>query len=127
MLSAGASALRTYAVSAGADGEIRLLVPGPERPGPLRGRRVGLLEARLASEAASLVRRLGGEPVSVPALREEPLAAGAAVAAFLDRLTRGELAYVVLQTGVGVAALRARPSARAARATWSRVCSGSTS
>ena len=74
----------------------------PER---LRGERVALLEARLAPETAALVRHLGGEPVSVPALREEPLPAGSAVAGFLDRLGRGELACVVLQTGAGVTAL----------------------
>jgi uroporphyrinogen-III synthase len=71
----------------------------------LRGQKIALLEARLGSETAALVRRLGGEPVSVPALREEPLPSGPAVASFLDRLDRGELAFVVLQTGVGVSAL----------------------
>ncbi len=71
----------------------------------LAGARIGLLEARLASEAAALVRRLGGVPVSAPALREEPLPAGAAVASFLDKLSAGELALVVVQTGVGVNAL----------------------
>jgi uroporphyrinogen-III synthase len=71
----------------------------------LRGERVALLEARLASEAAALVRRLGGEPVSVPALREEPVPPGPELAAFLDRLSSGQLACVVLQTGAGVSAL----------------------
>jgi uroporphyrinogen-III synthase len=71
----------------------------------LRGQKIALLEARLGSETAALVRRLGGEPVSVPALREQPLPSGPAVASFLDRLDRGELAFVVLQTGVGVSAL----------------------
>lgn len=71
----------------------------------LSGWKVALLEARLASEAAALVRRMGGEPVSVPALREEPVSSGPAVAAFLSLLKRGELAFVVLQTGVGVNAL----------------------
>jgi uroporphyrinogen-III synthase len=69
------------------------------------GRRIALLEARLESEAAALVRRMGGEPVSVPALREAPLPSGPAVASFLDLLARGELAIVVLQTGAGVSAL----------------------
>jgi uroporphyrinogen-III synthase len=66
---------------------------------------VALLEARLASEAAALVRRLGGEPLSVPALREQPAADASAVSAFLDRMKERELACVVVQTGVGVAAL----------------------
>jgi uroporphyrinogen-III synthase len=69
------------------------------------GQRIALLEARLATEAASLVRRMGGEPVSAPALREEALPSGPAVASFLGLLNRGELAFVVLQTGVGVSAL----------------------
>jgi uroporphyrinogen-III synthase len=71
----------------------------------LDGRKIALLEARLRAEAAALVRRMGGEPVSVPALREEPVPSGPAVASFLGLLNRGELGFVVLQTGVGVTAL----------------------
>jgi uroporphyrinogen-III synthase len=71
----------------------------------LRGRRVGILEARLASEAAALVRRHGGEPVAAPALREEPFPAGPAVAAFLDELSAGRIGLVVWQTGAGVTAV----------------------
>jgi uroporphyrinogen-III synthase len=71
----------------------------------LRGRRVGILEARLAGEAAALVRRHGGVPVAAPALREEPFPAGPAVAAFLDELSAGLIGLVVWQTGVGVAAV----------------------
>lgn len=73
--------------------------------GVLAGRRIGILEARLASETAALVRRLGGIPVSAPALREEPLPAGPAVAALLDALAAGTLGWVVLLTGVAVTAL----------------------
>jgi nitrite reductase (NADH) small subunit len=57
-LSGGASALRSYAVSASSDGQIWVEVPGPERPGPVRGRNVALLEARQGSEAPSRLRRL---------------------------------------------------------------------
>jgi len=71
----------------------------------LRGCRVGILEARLASEAAALVRRHGGVPVAAPALREEPFPAGPAVAAFLDELSAGRIGLVVWQTGVGVTAV----------------------
>ena len=71
----------------------------------LAGRRIALLEARLATEASALVRRLGGMPVSVPALREEAVSATAMVTAFLDRLAAGEIAFVIFQTGVGVNAL----------------------
>jgi uroporphyrinogen-III synthase len=71
----------------------------------LHGQRIALLEARMRSEAAALVRRLGGEPVCVPALREEPLPSGPAVAELLDLLAGGRLAFVVVQTGVGVGAV----------------------
>jgi uroporphyrinogen-III synthase len=71
----------------------------------MNGARVALLEGRMARELASLVRRHGGEPFSVPAVRELPLPCGDAVAKFLDALRTGGLAYVVLLTGVGVVAL----------------------
>ncbi len=77
----------------------------PEPRGSLAGFRIALLEARLADEAATLVRRRGGTPITVPALREQPLPCGPAVAAFLDLLADGGLALLVLQTGVGVDAL----------------------
>jgi uroporphyrinogen-III synthase len=67
----------------------------------LRGARIALLEARRESELASLVRRHGGEPVCVPALRE------------VERDFAGEIeeacravdwarAIVVLTTGTGL-------------------------
>ena len=65
----------------------------------LRGCRVGILEARLASEAAALVRRHGGVPVAAPALREEPFPAGPAVAAFLDELSAGRIGLVGVADG----------------------------
>ena len=71
----------------------------------LAGARVGLLEARRSSELAELVRRMGGEPVSAPALREESLPARPAVEAFLRRLTTGDVTMVVFLTGAGVQAL----------------------
>jgi uroporphyrinogen-III synthase len=104
--SAGA---RTFKVSLSPQGDILLGAPGsngsPKTSGSLAGRRVALLEARLASEAAALVRRLGGLPVSVPALREEPVFATAMVRSFLENLAAGEIAIVIFQTGVGVNAL----------------------
>ena len=39
----------------------------------LEGARVALLEARMSSELANLVRRYGGEPFGAPAVREEAL------------------------------------------------------
>ena len=71
----------------------------------LTGQKIALLEARMNSELAALVRRHGGEPVSVPAVREATLAANAEVTALIDELTRGTLDYIIFQTGVGVQTL----------------------
>ncbi len=71
----------------------------------LTGMKIVLLEARMNSELAALVRRHGAEPVSVPAVREAALEASAEVAALLDALAGGAIDYVVFQTGVGVQTL----------------------
>jgi uroporphyrinogen-III synthase len=71
----------------------------------LGGARVALLEGRMPSELADLVRRHGGEPYSVPAVRELPLESPAEVAAFVDDLAGGALPVVVCLTGAGVKAL----------------------
>jgi uroporphyrinogen-III synthase len=67
--------------------------------------RVALLEARMSSELAALVRRLGGEPLCAPAVREATLDAGQAVATLIDRLSAGEIQVIFFLTGVGVKAL----------------------
>jgi uroporphyrinogen-III synthase len=66
------------------------------------GARVALLEARLAGEAAAVVRRLGGEPASAPALAEIEVDAREAVGQFIDRLggTSGSIALFL--TGAAV-------------------------
>ena len=69
-------------------------------PPTLGGARVALLEARLESELARLVRRMGGVPVSAPAVREAPLDGAPAVALLLDALAF-DGAVVVFLTGVG--------------------------
>lgn len=71
----------------------------------LRGARVGLLEGRMSGELADLVRRYGGEPVSAPAVREDPIPSREPVARFIDALRGGRLPFVILLTGVGVTAL----------------------
>jgi uroporphyrinogen-III synthase len=71
----------------------------------VNGARVALLEGRMGKELASLVRRHGGEPVSVPAVRELPLPCGDDVAKLLDALQSGDLQFVVLLTGVAVDSL----------------------
>jgi uroporphyrinogen-III synthase len=67
--------------------------------------RVALLEARMSSELATLVTRLGGEPLCAPAVREATLAAGAEVANLIDQLTAGKITVIFFLTGVGVQAL----------------------
>ena len=68
----------------------------------LDGARVGLLEGRMGTELANLVRRHGGVPVEAPAIREVPLAATDAVRDLLEGLRNGAVEVVVLLTGVGV-------------------------
>jgi uroporphyrinogen-III synthase len=67
----------------------------------LGGARVALLEARMESELASLVRRHGGEPICVPALREVERDFTVEGAAAIDAMAR-EGAIVVVATGVGL-------------------------
>jgi uroporphyrinogen-III synthase len=71
----------------------------------LAGARIGLLEARMQGELAEMVRRFGGEPVSAPALREDPLPSGDAVGRFIDLLSARSLPFVVFLTGAGASAL----------------------
>src|SRR5215470_12481490 len=71
----------------------------------LAGARIGLLEARMQGELADMVRRFGGEPVSAPALREDPVPSGEAVARFIDLLTARSLPFVLFLTGAGASAL----------------------
>jgi uroporphyrinogen-III synthase len=71
----------------------------PASSAGFRGARIALLEARLATETAAMVRRLGGVPVIAPALAEEALDADAEVAAFVDRLLADNEPLVVFLTG----------------------------
>jgi uroporphyrinogen-III synthase len=64
---------------------------------------VALLEARMGSEMAELVRRMGGTPVLAPSVREVPREAE--TTAFLDALMAGHFAVVIFLTGVGALAL----------------------
>jgi uroporphyrinogen-III synthase len=69
----------------------------------LHGARVGLLESRLSTELAELVRRMGGTPVAAPSVREVPHEAE--TAAFVNQMASGRFSVVIFQTGVGTAAL----------------------
>ncbi len=68
---------------------------------PMRGVRVALLESRMETELASLVRRHGGEPVCVPAMREIEQDCADGVARAYGALVRGD-AVAVFTTGVGL-------------------------
>jgi uroporphyrinogen-III synthase len=72
----------------------------------LAGAKVVLLEARMNSELANLVRRHGGEPVSVPAVREvtvaDAITLSTDVGALIDDLKSRSIDLIIFQTGVGV-------------------------
>jgi uroporphyrinogen-III synthase len=71
----------------------------------LDGMRVGLLEARMSNELADLIRRYGGDPYCVPAVRESPLECADQVGAFISSLSEGSLQVIIFLTGVGARTL----------------------
>jgi uroporphyrinogen-III synthase len=71
----------------------------------LFGARIGLLEARLSSELAELVRREGGEPVGAPAVSEAPVDVTPLLPMLVDDLRQGRLPIVVFLTGAGATSL----------------------
>jgi uroporphyrinogen-III synthase len=73
--------------------------------GNLAGARVALLQGRLGDELAGLVRRHGGEPYSVPAVREAALPSGDQVASLIERLSTGSTEVIVFTTGAAADAL----------------------
>jgi uroporphyrinogen-III synthase len=77
----------------------------------LGGARIGLLEARLSSELAELVRREGGEPVCAPSVREAQLDVRALVHPLIEELHRRRVEIVVFLTGAGATSLLEQASA----------------
>jgi len=71
----------------------------------LSGQRIALFEARLATELSELVRRSGGVPVCVPAVRERRRPATLDVGALLAKLQLEPQPNFVFSTGVGASAL----------------------
>ena len=71
----------------------------------LRGTRIALFESRLATEISDLVRRSGGVPVCVPAVRERRRPATIDVGSLLVELQGEPHPVFVFSTGVGVSAL----------------------
>jgi uroporphyrinogen-III synthase len=78
---------------------------GRERVSALGGARIGLLEARLSSELAELVRREGGEPVCAPSVQETQVDVTARIPVLIDELRRGQVEIVVFLTGAGATSL----------------------
>jgi uroporphyrinogen-III synthase len=77
---------------------------------PLSGCRIALLETRKSTEIADLVRRLGGEPVTAPAVQEVPRLNETTMQ--LDRLANGEYRALIILTGSGIAAVLREAEAR---------------
>jgi uroporphyrinogen-III synthase len=71
----------------------------------LDGARIGLLEARLSSELAELVRREGGEPVCAPSVTEAAVDVVPLLPALIDDITSGRVQLVVLLTGAGATSM----------------------
>jgi uroporphyrinogen-III synthase len=81
----------------------------------LGGARIGLLEARLSSELAELVRREGGEPVCAPSVTEAQVDVSARVPGLIDDLRERRVEIVVFLTGAGATSLLEQASAIGAR------------
>jgi uroporphyrinogen-III synthase len=79
----------------------------PPLPSDFHGLRVLSFESRMATEMARLIKRHGGEPLVVPALREIPipLQDNGAVFRFGVKLILHQIDIVILMTGVGAKAL----------------------
>ncbi|GAC1357731.1 MAG: hypothetical protein NVS2B12_03930 [Ktedonobacteraceae bacterium] len=67
--------------------------------------RIAVLEARMSTEMADLIRRHGGHSFSVPAVREVAVGSAQPVSTFIDHLSNSSLHTVVFFTGVGIKAL----------------------
>ena len=76
----------------------------------LRGRRIALLESRLSHEIATLVQRLGGVPITAPALDEVPCHDDFNV--FMDGLARRRFSLAIFLTGTGTRTLLAEAERR---------------
>lgn len=78
--------------------------------GTLAGRRIALLEHRRRDELAALVARLGGVPISAPAVGE--IACHDDLRAFVDGLTERRFSVAVFLSGAGPALLFAEAERR---------------
>lgn len=71
----------------------------------LTGKRIAILEARMSSELANLIQRHGGAVIQAPALKEASIEAAEEVNELIERLQTKAIAYVIVQTGVGISGL----------------------
>ena len=69
----------------------------------LQGRRIALLESRQGDEFATLIHRLGGEPVCAPAIDQVPCHND--FNTFIDGLTQRRFSLAIFLTGAGTATL----------------------
>lgn len=67
--------------------------------------RIVVVEARMSSEMADLIRRQGGHSFSVPVVRETAVDSAQPVSTFIDHLSDSSIQTVVFFTGVGIKAL----------------------
>ena len=65
------------------------------------GLRVAALESRRATEMTRLIERFGGQPFVSPSMREVPIEPNRPAIDFAYRVITGEVAVVILTTGVG--------------------------
>jgi uroporphyrinogen-III synthase len=89
--------------------------PQVAQPGPLAGLTVLVPRARgQAGRFSRLLRERGAEALEVPAIEIRPVASSAELDRALDELAAGRYDWLVVTSVNGVAALRARASARGA-------------
>jgi uroporphyrinogen-III synthase len=98
--------------------------PKASTTGALAGLRVVSFESRRAAEMADLLRHHGAIPVSAPSMREVPLGDNPVAREFARRLIAGDIAVVVLLTGVGTRALVAAVEPEYSRERLARALAG---
>lgn len=90
----------------------------------LSGKTIAITESRRATELATLVAKLGGVPLSAPAVQEVPRRDRGPALEVLGRIVRGEVAVVIFLTGVGTAAFLDLAASAGARETLLRALGG---
>jgi uroporphyrinogen-III synthase len=114
-------ALKTYPVTVDAEGDVVLTLDVADAAdtaphagasvlqhgGPLGGRTIGVLEARMADTVSALFEREGATVHRAPALREHAVEAEADVRDWVRALRKGVYDIVVFLTGVGAMRLLA--------------------